>query len=171
METKVKSVDVPVESEISEKLSGAHYFDSYQVPIEHKDRSALQIYLDTVAETPRWINRLMATRNNVVSALGLKNLGHLGAVEATKSTVEYHVGDRVGIFTLLSISDREVILGDSDKHLDVRVSVYKDSNKTESVVISTVVHIHNLLGRMYMLFVTPVHKLIVPAMLVRAGAS
>jgi hypothetical protein len=31
-----------------------------------------------------------------------------------------------------------------------------------------VVHIHNLLGRVYMRFVVPFHKVIVPAILVRA---
>ncbi|HEY8706862.1 MAG TPA: DUF2867 domain-containing protein [Burkholderiaceae bacterium] len=37
-----------------------------------------------------------------------------------------------------------------------------------SAAVSTVVHIHNLLGRVYMLFVAPVHRLIVPAVLGRA---
>lgn len=70
----------------------------------------------------------------------------------------------------LSISDDEIILGDSDKHLDVKVSVCKIAQDgRQSVAVTTVVHIHNLLGRIYMLFVAHVHRLIVPASLVRAA--
>jgi len=36
-----------------------------------------------------------------------------------------------------------------------------------SVAVSTVVHVKNLLGRVYMLFVTPLHKCIVPAILAK----
>ncbi|MYN06281.1 DUF2867 domain-containing protein [Pseudoduganella aquatica] len=79
------------------------------------------------------------------------------------------MGDRVGIFSILYLSDDEVILGDADKHLKVCVSVRKLSEARSAVAVSTVVHIHNLLGRVYMLFVAPVHKLIVPAVLVRAS--
>lgn len=99
-------------------------------------------------------------------ALGLKNLGHLGEVEQSKSATDYQVGDRLGIFSVLFLSDKEVIMGESDKHLDVKLSVYKgDENKPNTVFVTTVVHIHNALGRLYMSFVTPLHKLIAPAML------
>ena len=171
MKARVSKIDVPIGSEISKRMVGAHYVDCYQVPAEIKGRSALQIWLNHVSKTPSWVNVLMAARNIIVSALGLKNLGHLGAVNTAKSTTEYQVGDRVGIFTLLSISDQEVILGDFDRHLDVKVSVYKDNRAIGSIVISTVVHTHNLFGKLYMLFVTPIHKLIVPTMLARDGLS
>jgi hypothetical protein len=43
-------------------------------------------------------------------------------VETDKKLSDYKVGDDVGIFTLLSVSQNEIILGDRDKHLDVKVS-------------------------------------------------
>ena len=61
-------------------------------------------------------------------------------------------------------------MGDRDKHLDVVLSVYKhplDQGGVQSVSVTTVVHIHNLLGRIYMLPITPLHKLIAPAVLNR----
>ena len=65
--------------------------------------------------------------------------------------------------------NNEVIMGDSDKHLDVRVSICRlVQDGKESVVSTTVVHIRNFLGRVYMLFVVPFHKLIVLAALVQA---
>jgi uncharacterized protein (UPF0248 family) len=67
-----------------------------------------------------------------------------------------------------------VLLGDRDKHLDVVLSVYKhplDQKGIQSVSVTTVVHIHNLLGRIYMLPVMPLHRLIAPAVLTRIIAE
>lgn len=164
--------EVPPGSEISRRLGGAHFHDCYAVPFRHDGLSALEVYLDAVSRTPAWVNRLMALRNRAVVLVGLKNLGHLGAVTQSKPSVAYRVGDRVGIFSLLYITESEVILGDSDKHLNVQVSVCKVANGQHgSIAVSTVVHIHNMLGRIYMLAVGPVHKVIVPAMLSRAKAQ
>jgi hypothetical protein len=38
------------------------------------------------------------------------------------------------------------------------------------VAITTVVHVNNFLGRFYLFFVVPVHKIIVPALLSRFTA-
>jgi len=109
----------------------------------------------------------MAMRNWMAGLVGLKNLGHLGALGAYKEATEYRVGDRVGIFSLIYQSPDEVLLGDSDKHLDVVLSICKAPQGAVSV--TTVVHVHNWLGRFYMLPVTPLHKLIVRAMLKRTA--
>ncbi|EKD98969.1 MAG: hypothetical protein ACD_23C00190G0002 [uncultured bacterium] len=170
MTSSITAIDVPPSRRISRELQGADFFDSYEMPLAHGGRSALDIYLKIIAKTPSWVNFLMAIRNRIVAVLGLKNLGHLGSLNQTKETSAYRVGDRVGIFSLLSISDDEIILVDSDKHLDVKVSVCKLAREDrQSVAVTTVVHIHNLLGRIYMLFVAPVHRRIVPATLVRAA--
>ncbi|MCJ8297984.1 MAG: DUF2867 domain-containing protein [Pseudomonadales bacterium] len=165
MKVTVTKIKTPNDSQISKMLTGAHYVDSHQVITAYLGRSALQIWLEHIASTPTWINFLMALRNKLVSTLGLKDLGDLRASD--KLSQEYRVGDKVGIFTLISLSDKEVILGDDDKHLAVKISLYKDSDCGESIVISAVVHTHNIFGKIYMLFVTPVHKLIVPYMLAR----
>lgn len=169
MNPSITSIEVPVTSNIAKQLQGADYFDSYEMPLEHEGRSALEIYLGVISKTPAWVNFLMETRNRVVTLFGLKNLGHLGAVNQLKTASDYQIGDRIGIFTLLSNTDNEVIMGDADKHLEVKVSICKlAQGGKESVATTTVVHIHNFLGRVYMLFVVPLHKLIVPAILVRA---
>jgi hypothetical protein len=169
MNPHITTIKAPGSSDISKQLLGADYFDSYEIPLEHAGRSALEIYLGVISKTPAWVNFLMAARNRVVGFFGLKNLGRLGDLQQTKTASDYRIGDRIGIFTLLSNTDNEVVMGDSDKHLDVKVSICKlGQGENESVVSTTVVHIHNLLGRVYMLFVIPFHKLIVPAILVRA---
>ncbi len=168
----VRTTGVPRDSEISKHLAGAHLFDAFAVPVEASGRSALEIYIDVMVKTPGWINGLMAARNRVVALFGLKNLGHLDDVDTGAGPESYRVGDRVGIFSILFLSEREVILVESDKHLDAKVSLCKTSEgDATSAVMTTVIHVHNLLGRAYILFVWPVHKLMVPSLLARAART
>ena len=168
----VRSTEVPRNSEISKHLAGAHLFDAFEVPTDGSARSALEIYIDVMAKTPAWIDGLMAARNKAVALFGLKNLGHLGNVDTHMRPESYRVGDRVGIFSIMFLSEREVILVESDKHLDAKVSLCKTVEAYgNSAVMTTVIHVHNLLGRAYILFVWPVHKLIVPSLLARSAQT
>jgi hypothetical protein len=164
----ITPIPAPPAARIASEIRGSDFHDCYAMPLAHEGRSALAIFLDVVARTPRWVETLMGLRNRIVSLFGLKNLGHLGALPPLKEAADYRIGDRVGIFTLLSATDDEVILGDSDKHLDVKLSVCKVVREgREAVAVTTVVHIHNLLGRIYMAFIAPMHRIIVPASLAR----
>ncbi len=165
---QVSAIPVPPDSRIGETLAGAYFYDSYETAREFHGQSALALYLDGLSRTPSWVNGLMSLRNRIVSLVGLKDLGRLGGVDPGKPASAYRVGDRVGIFSLLYLSDEEIILGDADRHLRVQVSVRKLLREgRSSVAVSTVVHINNLLGRVYMFFVAPLHKIIVPASLAR----
>jgi hypothetical protein len=166
--TTITLIPAPPATRISGEIPGSDFHDCYLMPLAHKGRSALEIFLLTVARSPRWVEALMGLRNRIVGLFGLKNLGHLGSLPPLKEAAAYKVGDRLGIFTLLSMSDDEVIVGDSDKHLDVKVSLCKVMrDDREAVAVTTVVHIHNRLGRVYMLFVAPMHRIIAPAVIAR----
>ena len=167
MKPQVNACEVPDSSEIARSLNGADFHDCYQLPVESNSLSALEIYINIVRKTPAWVNSLMAMRNRVVGLVGLKNLGRLNDIQE-KPVSAYRVGDRIGIFSLRYLSENEIILGDSDKHLNVNVSVCKQSNgEQHSVAVSTVVYFHNTLGRVYMFFVAPAHKIIAPAVLAK----
>lgn len=170
MKPHATSYEVPPESAIIAQLPGAYFHDSYIISVPETALTALDHFLTALANTPPWVNSLMALRNKSVRFVGLRDLGSLGAVNTSKPASAYVPGNRVGIFTLISNSPNEALLGIRDKHLDVALSVYKHRygpNGGQSVSVTTVVHIHNLLGRLYMLPVTPLHKLIAPAMLAR----
>lgn len=143
----VGPAEVPPGSEIERQLPGAYFHDSYQarLPAQAAGSSALELSLQTFLKTPIWIDFLMRLRN------------------------------RVGIFSLRYLTDKEVILADSDKHLDVQVSLCKlMRDEVAQVNISTVVHVHNRLGKIYMFFVAPAHKVIAPETLrglLRRGAG
>lgn len=158
---------VPAHSRVHALLAGASFHDCYRVLLDDTRSTALQHFLHAVAGTPPWVEGLMRLRNRTVALFGLKDLGALGAVDR-RPEAGYRPGDRVGIFTLRAISDDEVVLGDDDRHLDVAVSVLRLPLTPEGqrpLAVSTVVKTHNLLGRLYMLPVAPLHRRIVPAVL------
>ena len=159
----------PTSSLLCSSLDTAWYHDSYALDLPRDGRSALQLYLDTVSRTPAWIDAAMRMRNKLVNALfGLKDLGALSEVDAAVDANDYALGQRIGIFSLLELRNAEVVLGDSDRHLEVKVSVHRsDTVDGMRVVITTVVHVRNALGKAYMLVVAPAHRLIAPAMLAR----
>ena len=169
MNHAVRSCPVPKDSAIARLVPGSHFHDAYAVAVEHPERKALDHMLGAMRATPRWVDMLMNLRNRVVALFGLKHLGGLGDTRGQAAT-SFAVGERVGIFTMLSQTDDEVLVEDDDKHLRVVVSLRRlaaDGATPARVVMTTVVHIHNTLGRLYMLPVGPMHKLIAPAVLAR----
>ena len=163
-----RETEVPLNSRAAELLEGASFYDAWRINSARVDRSALEHFLAAAATTPRWVNTAMSARNRVVQLFGLKNLGTLDNLERTREPKTYKPGDRIGIFTLFENSFDEVLLGDRDKHLNVVLSVHRrllPGCKTVEVTLTTVVHVKNLLGRLYMLPVTPAHRIIAPAML------
>ncbi|OEE63801.1 hypothetical protein A1OO_09760 [Enterovibrio norvegicus FF-33] len=142
----------------------ASFSDNHVREIPYQGETAMDIYLQVMNNTPKWVGALMRLRNRITSAIGLKHLGNFDDFAPVKT--DYKVGDRVGIFTMIYHSPVEVIMEDQDKHLDVKVSFHITPNGNRATVTaSTVVHVKNRLGNVYMFFVGPIHKLIVPATL------
>lgn len=169
MNPAITYTTLPAGSALHADLPGADFHDCLRLDLDPGDHSPIDVALLTLFRSPPWVNAAMGLRNRVAGLVGLKNLGHLNGFDPARPGASYRVGDRIGIFTLMAISEHEVVMGDSDKHLDVKVSVLKHREQGRgSVVMSTVVHIHNRLGRVYMALVGPMHKLIAPAVLARA---
>jgi len=161
-------VDISPHSKISHHLDKSYFYDCYTRDVKPNDRTALDIYLELMQNTPSWVNRLMRLRNAIVSKLGLKDLGTLSNFENANANNHYKVGDRLGIFSIYSLSDEEIILEDNDKHLNVKVSFYLEPRDVATQITlqtSTVVHVKNWFGKLYMFFVMPVHKIIVPSVI------
>ncbi len=111
------------------------------------------------ATIPVWFDGLMALRNHGMRLLGMK---HLGSLRAVQDIERPHPGQRLGIFTLQALEDDAIVLEDDDRHLRVQLAVQWQGDVLE---VATVVHTHNAFGRVYMLPVAPVHRLIVPHLL------
>ncbi len=108
----------------------------------------------------------MRLRNAVVSLFGLKT-GDMDGKRPEKIALK--TGQKVGMFRVYEVSETEVILGEDDRHLNFRVSVFLDAAPPPDrghrrLTVTTVVHFNNAFGRFYFFLVKPVHRLIVPAM-------
>jgi hypothetical protein len=164
----------PKSSAIAAYLPDAYFHDAWAITAEDPGLPALGQFLKVLLATPLWVDKLMSIRNHAVSALGLKNLGTLSRLDPAKPASAYQAGDRIGIFTLIANTPDEVLMGDQDKHLDVVLSVHKAleaSSGQMRVTVTTVVHVHNWFGRLYMLPVTPMHRLISATMLKAVGRA
>ena len=172
MPSAPQETTAPPGSLIAKLIRGSDFHDAWTMPAGDPDLSALGQFLKAANQTPRWVAACMALRNRVVSLFGLKHLGALDGLARGKGEDDYRPGDRVGIFTLFENTPGEVLLGDRDKHLDVTLSIHLTpgtASGTMLVTLTTVVRVHNLLGRAYMLPVTPMHRLIAPTVLRGVG--
>jgi hypothetical protein len=156
---------VPRDSALSALESTADYCDAFEVSLEDDRRSALYWYLDFASRTPKWIDFLMAIRNTAVRLFALKNVGNLADVPPATSAEHLQAGDRVGIFTIRTVCDKEAVFEIIDSHLDVVLSVYKEGGAAPKVKVITMVFYHNRLGRLYMIPVAPMHRLVVRSIL------
>lgn len=172
MKTQAIKSEAPDGSRIQQFVPGSCFHDAWSIRAAEPSLDPLSQFLRVARSTPAWIDGAMRLRNRLVSLIGLKDLGGLSAVSLSKAVTEYRPGDRVGIFTLLSTSETEVLLGDSDKHLDVVVSVHRQQTGPGAqavVTVTTVVRVHNWLGRLYMVPVRPAHRFVARAMVRAVG--
>lgn len=165
----------PAGSRIALRLAGAHFKDAWCIHTAETGERALAYFLAAVARTPRWIEWCMQARNRAGQLVGLKDLGTLSQIDPQRPASAYQPGERVGVFTVVENNADEALIGDSDKHLNVVLSIHRapvaGRQDQVAITITTVVHVRNLLGHLYMLPVAPMHRRIAPAVLAALGGA
>jgi len=160
----MNAIAIPVDTRLALLLPDAGFADAYRVSGVTPGLSARQASQAIFDSPPPWINGLMALRNRIVSVFGLK-----AGVRPPSSTAQ----DSIGIFPVLAESPEEMLMGLDDRHLDFRVavSVQPAAAGAQQITVTTVVHTHNRLGRIYLAVIMPFHRLIARSMLNRAARS
>lgn len=143
-------------------LPEADWADSYSVRLDRKDLVPMEVASELMGRAPRWVGVLLKIRNRIVGLFGLKS-----------AELELTDQDRIGGFPVIDHDSERVLLGFDDRHLDFRiiVAVEVEGNGHQHVSLTTLVKRHNLFGRIYILVVTPFHKLIVKTFLKRFAAT
>jgi hypothetical protein len=162
--------DLPRGSRLSSRQTEAYYCESYEAPLRRPDLKMHEIYLAILGHLPWWARALIVVRNFIVSFFGLHTEP---AANVWKPKVKdcYTPGDRIVRFNLYTLDDNEIVAGIDDKHLDFRVSVmHVTENGAHKVVVSTLIFTHNLLGKIYLLFVLPLHRFGMRRLLAQAVA-
>lgn len=135
---------------LDEVLPGWDYADSFEVsagfdrPASARQAAAAIFRLSPAGRS------LMRMRDTLVAPAGLRS----------SSTAD------TGVLPVVRTTRDACVLGLDDRHLDFRVLVELAGEK---VRCTTVVHRHNLGGRLYFAVVRPFHRLAVPSLLARTA--
>ncbi len=154
--SKVRSVEP--DAAIGNLLTGAQFADAFSITVDD-DLDARHAAQRMMAGKSWWIDALLVLRNIIVAPFGLKDGTHRNSGL-----------DVIGIFPVVSQTPSRLVAGFNDKHLDFRVVVdVSEAARGRSVTATTLVHTHNLLGRVYLATIMPFHKLVVRSMLRRVA--
>ena len=106
---------------------------------------------------------LLALRDLFVAPLGLRT-----SRQARRCTPDER---RIFIFRVLEQHARELIVGGEDRHLLFRMTVLvrPAGEQDRELVVGSVVHCRNRLGRIYLAAIRPFHVFVVRAFLTRAA--
>jgi hypothetical protein len=164
---RVTPVALPAESRITRAYESVNLADAFSIQLPAGTSANPELLARFIfSQQAPWVSGLMQVRDALVAGFDLKTAKHLTSLgsEATSS--------RVGLFKIYSSGASEIVLGEDDKHLDFRVSVLcagETPTASKRLVVSTVVHCHNRLGRLYILLIAPFHRLVVQSSLRRAA--
>jgi Protein of unknown function (DUF2867) len=139
------------------ELTRIDYEDTFLVHCP-ADVSSTDVLLAFFSSTPKIVRWLLALRDALVSAFGLKSATR--RVRLDRSMLQS--GSRIGLFEVGPILPHSAVIGADDAHLNFRVLL---SNEDASLRCKTQVEFHNTLGRVYFFFVKPLHRWIAPLVL------
>lgn len=158
------AVPIPPDSALAPLYVGAELLDAYAIHLPAGASDDLEVLARVAFERQAaWIRALTWVRDTVMAPLGVKSSRAIGTAAATRGL------QVIGYFPVLSKSAREMVVGGDDRHLDFRVAILvrTDVRGGRELVVVTVVHCHNSLGRMYLAAIAPFHRTILRANLER----
>ena len=158
------AVPIPSDSVLAPLYVGADLLDAFAIHLPAGASDDPEVLARVAFERQAaWIRALTWVRDTVMATAGVKSSRAIGAAAATRGL------QVIGYFPVLSKSAGEVVVGGDDRHLDFRVAVLvrADAQGRRELVVVTVVHCHNQLGRMYLAMIAPFHRTILRANLER----
>ena len=160
---------LPASSRLRGSLPRVDYLDSYAIAMTHPDQSLVSLYAGVLDHLPEVFRHLLVLRSIIVKPFGVAGVSHREISQPIDTQISYAVGDRIGRWTLYGQYLDELITGANDKHLDFRVSLFREDSAR--VVLSTAVMTHNSFGRAYLATILPFHRFGVARLLTDAAAA
>jgi hypothetical protein len=158
------AVPIPSDSVLAPLYGGADLLDAFAIHLPAGASDDPEVLARVAFERQAaWIRALTWVRDTVMATVGVKSSREIGAAAATRGL------QVIGYFPVLSKSAGEMVVGGDDRHLDFRVAVLvrTDAQGRRELVVVTVVHCHNQLGRTYLAVIAPFHRTILRANLER----
>lgn len=159
---------LPSDSRLRSSLARIDYLDCYTAESKLAERSLVDIYATAFGHLPTLFKHLLVIRSVLVKPFGIAGVSYKDLMHAIDTDRPYEVGEKIGRWTIFEKTDNELIVGGNDKHLDFRVSVFRD--RRARVALSTCVMTHNAFGRAYLAIILPFHRFGVMKLLSNASA-
>jgi len=162
---KAHAVPVPSGSVLAPLYVGADLLDAFAIHLPAAASDDLEVLARVAFERQAgWIRVLTWVRDAVMATVGVKSSRAIGAAAAARGL------QVIGYLPLLSKSAGELVMGGDDRHLDFRAAILLRTGAAggRELVVVTVVHCHNRLGRTYLAVIAPFHRTILRANLERA---
>lgn len=164
---QIRTMMPPASCAVASWYPGADLVDAFAVTLpgprpHHLSRLAQAAF----SNPPPWIKAAMTLRDAAVRLFGVRTSGEI------RARLKSDGRDRIDFFPVLSRSEREIVIGEDDRHLDFRLSLLlsKRPDGQEDLVATTVVRCRNRLGRAYLAAIMPGHILVIRSSLERAAA-
>lgn len=161
-DAKIQQTGLPAASQLTSCYGRADFADAFSIDLpDFASHDAELIAHHILDHQPEWIATLLSLRDLLVRPFGLKRAADLSAAG----------GDRINIFRVFGRYPNEIVLGEDDKHLNFRVSVFLQPSFDERprrVIVTTLVFYNHLLGRAYIALIAPFHRMVVRGSLCRA---
>jgi hypothetical protein len=170
----IQKSDIPNTSLVKQEFIIINYQDCLTAEVNpNKEINVTDVARVFFNSAPNWVVNLMQLRDKIANSIGLKTDQQRKKDIERLKTSTFEVGEKFGLFEILTRQENEVIMGTDDKHLNFRVSIYLEGkqNKQYQVFLTTVVQINNSLGKVYFFFVKPFHKLIIKTFIRRIQKS
>lgn len=168
---KIEKSTLPESSILRIENKKFDFIDSFEGLLTDKNNiiNSQKVGKAFFTSSPKWVEKLMIFRNKIVAVFGLKTSGIKTDRAQQLENFKCEKGEQLGLFKVFSRNENEVVIGEDDKHLNFRVSLYLEKNINQidkkKLIISTTVEFNNWFGKIYFLPVRPFHKIIVPTML------
>tara|TARA_R110002094_G_scaffold221063_1_gene194506 strand:+ start:676 stop:1194 length:519 start_codon:yes stop_codon:yes gene_type:complete len=159
----VKETELPSDSGLHALYRPGDFLDCYSVVLSPPDPPLAEILQYLLIEMPGWARMLMRIRDGIVRVFGIRTSQDFPQDNRFRRVLT--VGDHVGFMEVRAITETEIILGQDDRHLDFRVTIYREPGTGGQVSLATLVHRHNWIGRLYLALIMPFHILIVKSRL------
>ncbi len=147
---------------IRDWYANASLLDSYGIAAADNGATMRTIAERALGSPPGWLKALMAIRDGVMGPLGVRTSDDLRRRRPD--------GARIDFFPVLAESADELVLGEDDSHLDFRLSLLRRRGPGGMTLIATTaVRTHNLLGLLYIRAIHPFHVIVVRTALTRTA--
>jgi len=150
----IQEIEFPRGTSLYGKESEFYYRDSYKLNSKKLNYDAKHIYYGIFGVLPKPAQWMMAFRNAIMKWFGFS----VGNFDTNLLLENIEEGKKAGFLTIESVTNREVVSGSYEKHMDIWISVLKLSDS--EFAVSTLVNMKTNASRVYLKIIKPFHKVL-----------